>query len=159
MREGLRTMKLLLDTNVVIDYVGRRDPFFKDAASLVIMQLFGDAQLFMPAQGVTDVSHILKRCSQDTSDELQRAICNFCETVQPISLSAADIQRACELGWNDMEDCLVSVAATKIGADYLVTRNISDFTRSNVPVVTPAQMMQRIADKRKTAYEQLTEFC
>ena len=125
----------------------------------MIMRLFGDAQLFMKAQGVADVFYILKRNSTSSSDEVQQTLCNFCEIVQPVSLTATGVPRACSLGWNDLEDCLISVAGVKIGADYIVSRNTSDFARSSVPMVTPAQLMQFVSEKNGVEYEELIEAC
>ena len=52
-------MNLLLDTNVVIDYLGRKEPFFELAQQVVAAGFFGDATLWMPAQSAADAFYVL----------------------------------------------------------------------------------------------------
>ena len=94
-------MNLLLDTNVLIDYLGRKEPFFPSAQKVVIAGFFGDTQLW------------------------------------PVDLTGASLERAARLGWDDFEDCLIALAAERVGADYLITRDAKGFARSTVPAVSP----------------------
>ena len=137
-------MKLLIDTNVLIDYLGRKEPFFAAAQKVVIAGLFGDAQLWVPAQSAVDAFYVLSRYVN--SAELQRAIAKALTVVKPVSLTGEDIERVTRLEWDDMEDGLVAHAAEKVGADYLLTRDAKGFARSSVPVVSPDEwlaIMQR----------------
>lgn len=54
-------MNLLLDANVFIDYLGRKEPFFADARAIVAAGFFGDAKLWVPAQAATDAFYVLNR--------------------------------------------------------------------------------------------------
>ena len=55
------TMNLLLDTNVLIDYLGRKEPFFANAERIVAAGFFGDATLWMAAQSPKDAFYVLER--------------------------------------------------------------------------------------------------
>lgn len=59
-------------------------------------------------------------------------------------LTAADLTRAAELQWSDFEDAVQSVTAQKVHADYIVTRNVRDFTKSRVIAFTPSELLARI---------------
>ena len=59
------------------------------------------------------------------------------EVVHPVDLTGSDIEAAVRLGWDDFEDCLIALSASKAGAEYLITRDAKGFSRSPVPPVSP----------------------
>ena len=96
-------MNLLLDTNVLIDYLGRKDPFFSSAQKVVIAGFFGDARLWVPSQSVVDAFYVLNRYVD--SARLQAAILKALTVIEPVDLTGASLERAARLGWDDLEDC------------------------------------------------------
>ena len=121
-------MNLLLDTNVLIDYLGRKEPFFLSAQKVVIAGFFGDARLWVPSQSVVDAFYVLSRYVD--SARLQAAILKALTVIEPVDLTGASLERAARLGWDDLEDCLIALAAERVGADYLITRDAKGFARS-----------------------------
>ena len=128
-------MNLLLDTNVLIDYLGRKPPFFEAAESVVAAGFFGDAKLWASVQSLKDAFYVLEHYVD--SARVQKAILKACELVSPVGLSADDALRAARLEWKDYEDCLIALCADKAKADYIITRDVKGFQRSSVPAVTP----------------------
>lgn len=128
-------MNLLLDTNVLIDYLGRKEPFFPAAQKVIIAGFFGDARLWVPAQSAVDAFYVLSRYVDPA--RLQAAILKALTVISPVDLTGAALERAARLGWDDLEDCLIALAAEKVGADYLITRDTKGFERSSVPAVSP----------------------
>jgi predicted nucleic acid-binding protein len=133
-------MNLLLDTNVLIDYVGRRAPFFEDAERVIAAGYFGDARLWMAAQSATDIFYVLSKYA--ASVDIQRSLEKLYEVVMPVSLTSTDLSRATRLLWPDYEDCLISLAAENCRADYIVTRDTRGFDRSCVPAVYPSDLLK-----------------
>ena len=56
----------------------------------------------------------------------------------------ADFTDAAKLHWEDFEDAVQSITAMRIGADYIITRNIRDFSKSRITAFTPAELIARI---------------
>ncbi|MCL2136552.1 MAG: PIN domain-containing protein [Coriobacteriia bacterium] len=127
-------MKLFLDTNVIMDYIGKRGDDGVTAELLQLTKAFGDADLVVSAKSYTDVFFTLRRY-MDTST-LQQAILDTLSLYQVCAIDADDIAAACQMGWDDFEDALITVAAEKCGADYLITRDVS-FRKARVPLLTP----------------------
>ena len=115
------TMNLLLDTNVLIDYLGRKEPFFANAERIVAAGFFGDATLWMAAQSPKDAFYVLERYIDP--QRIQQALLKAYEIITPVALTADDLATAARLQWDDYEDCLVALAAQKARADYLITRD------------------------------------
>ncbi len=73
------------------------------------------------------------------------------ETLDALSLifefsdfNVSDLTHAAELEWDDFEDALQSVTAERVHADYIITRNVRDFTKSKVVAFTPSELIARI---------------
>ncbi len=143
-------MNLLLDTNVFIDYVGRKPPHFADAERIVAAGFFGDATLWLPALSLKDAFCVLSRYVDAT--RVQRAFLKACEVVSLVSLTPEESLRAARLGWDDYEDCLVALCAEKAKADYLVTRDKAGFARSAVPAISPRMWLERMEGERGLSY-------
>lgn len=146
-------MNLLLDTNVFIDYLGRKEPFFADARAIVAAGFFGDARLWVPAQAATDAFYVLNRYV--SSERLQKALLAAFEVIEPVALGAEELRRAARLSWPDYEDCLIALAADKVRADYLITRDTKGFERSPVPTLTPAQWRELMREKRHLDFDEV----
>ena len=58
--------------------------------------------------------------------------------------SVSDLTHAAELNWKDFEDAVQSVTAERIHADYIITRNVRDFSKSRVMAFTPSELLARL---------------
>ncbi len=105
-------MKVLLDTNVLIDYFAKRDPFYKDAYRLRVMHEFGDVELWASIQSYSDIAYILRGTVD--SQKLQEAFLASLSFLRVCSLSQDDLEEACRAGWDDLEDCLIEQCAKKL---------------------------------------------
>lgn len=146
-------MNLLLDTNVFIDYLGRKSPFFEPAQKLVMAAYFGDVALWVPSQSVVDAFYVLRKYVDST--RLQEMLVRALGLIRPVSLTAEDLLRAGRLSWFDMEDCLISLAADKIKADYLITRDARGFERSSVPSISPSEWGSLMLREKSLTYEEV----
>ena len=143
-------MNLLLDTNVLIDYLGRKAPFFHDAQMLVAAGYFKDATLWTPAGSVKDAFCVLSRYV--ASERIQDALVQAFELITPVTLSKDDLVQAARLKWPDFENCLVAMAALKCKADYIITRDVRGFERSMVPAISPAEWLELMRETRDLEY-------
>lgn len=144
------TTNLLLDTCVLIDFLGRKPPFYSDAESLMAAGYFGDVKLWAPVQSLKDAFYVLSKYVD--SAMVQSRLVKLSEVVTFVDLSATDALRAARLGWNDYEDCLIAQAAAKVGADYLVTRDACGFNRSFVPAVSPKEWLDEWKTNKGISY-------
>ena len=132
-------MKLFLDINVVLDVLGKREPWFEDSAAILSLLETDEFDGIVAAHSVTTLFYLAsKHLGQ------RRATARLLDLLKLVSVSPVDqdtILRGLALGWSDFEDALQMLCADTAGADYLVTRNPNDFESDSVPVVTPAQLL------------------
>lgn len=72
--------------------------------------------------------------------------------IEPVDLTGASLERAARLGWDDFEDCLIALAAERVGADYLITRDAKGFARSTVPAVSPDAWLNVMREEHSLDY-------
>ena len=90
-------MNLLLDTNVIIDYMGGKKPFFDNAQRVVASGYFGDTTLWASAQSFKDAYYVLSHYVD--SIRVQEGILKLLEIVHPVHLTGEDITAAARLTW------------------------------------------------------------
>lgn len=82
-----------------------------------------------------------KQLDPEKIDEVYRKLSLIFEFAD---FSVIDLTRAAELKWSDFEDAVQSVTAERIHADYIITRNVRDFSKSKVIAFTPSELFARI---------------
>ena len=128
-------MNILVDTNVALDALLERQPFYAAAVEVLGLSTLGIG-IFVSASAITDIYYISSkhRGSKKAAVELlKRLLLN----VDVATVSGAEIRRAIALDWGDFEDAVQYTVGECLAVDYIVTRNIADFTAAALPVVTP----------------------
>ena len=144
-------MDLVLDNNIVIDHIDRREPFYELSRRVCLLGVVGEANTYISVNMLTDIYYLLRKDygSQGAQDLIE----NNLSFLQLIGISAEDAQKALAARWGDFEDCLVARCAEKIKAD-IVTRNVKDFRSSSVEAVTPEELFDRL-EKQGFVYEEV----
>ena len=132
-------MTLLLDTNVVLDVLAHRTPWYDHSAAVLSMAESGAAEAFVAAHGITTLAYLLTK--HRGREVASSALLDLLEIVRVAEVSHETIVKGLTLGWADVEDAVHAVCALDAGADYFVTRNPADFRALTIPVVTPSQLV------------------
>ena len=132
-------MKLLLDTNVLIDYYLSRPGFAPDIRRLFALAALGKVELWASAKSFTDVFFVGSRAVD--SAVLQEVIAKSLDVLNVCSIDGGDVRSCLEEKWPDFEDCLVARAAEKVKADAIVTRDLGGFARAAMPARTPTEVV------------------
>ena len=124
--------KLLLDTNIVIDFIGERDPFYQDAYLLMLTGRVGEFSLWISSSQVTDMIYIMtgggKKSKAPEVLEKLRALRTF---INVYAVTDADIGKMLATTWPDPEDALLIELALKMHADAIITRD-EDFPQTDM---------------------------
>ena len=132
-------LRVLVDTNVVIDWLNARQPWATEAKLLWESRDSGLVELYLPASVLTDVFYILRKPLGN--DGAKKAIERCVATCGLLPVDETIIRRALMLPGSDFEDN-VHIACTLIyRIDLIVTRNPSDFTQGvTMPVIGPKEI-------------------
>lgn len=137
-------MKLLVDTNVVLDVLLRREPFVKAATDVLNLTQQDNVREYVSASAITDIYYIAYRQMKDRSavrELLQRLL----SVVSVAAVSEQEIQNALSLGWDDFEDSVQYSVALLSDMDGIITRNINILFLHS-PKVLKSQYFQGVPD-------------
>ena len=132
-------MRLFLDINVILDVLAEREPWVEDSAVVLSLLDTSDTDGFVAAHSITTLFYL---SSKHLGRERAAAVLlDLLEYLTVIELDQELLLKALSLGWEDVEDAVQGLSAQRARADYLVTRNPTDFESISAPVVTPSELV------------------
>lgn len=133
---------VLIDTNIILDFFVARQPFEKEAAEIFRLTYNKKIRSYISALSYANSYYYIKKLTnRKTSIELLK---NLKRIVSTINLDEDIIEAALNSEFNDFEDALQYYSAKSISAmEIIITRNIKDFGKSNIPVYTPIQFLNQ----------------
>lgn len=135
-------MKILIDTNVILDVLCNRQPFVTESAKIFKYCETKKITGYISALSIPNIVYILRK---ELTPETTQEIINRLTLIFNIAdLKIDDIIEAGKLQMPDFEDALQSVCASRIKADYIITRNITDFQGSKTPAIKPSELADRL---------------
>jgi predicted nucleic acid-binding protein len=134
-------MKLLIDTNVILDMILKREPFYKDAIDVLELVKQDGVQEYVSASAVTDIYYIAYRTLRDRKQVLQ-LMKELFVIVNVAGVTQQEIQKALELTWNDFEDSVQYAVALLQEMDGIVSRNAKDYEDTEIQVLAPKEAIK-----------------
>ena len=134
-------MKLLLDTNILLDIALKRQPFVIQAAQVLTTAQHRKFPLYMTATTITDLFYIIRKAKGKAV-----ALAFITDLMQYVDVAAVDkavVMRALDLELPDFEDAIQVGSAERAGIETIITRNEPDFEDSALQVLNPAQFLQQ----------------
>ena len=140
-------MRVLLDTNVIVDVLQRREPWFSDGQK--IFYAIANKQIIgcITAKEAADI-HFFSR-KQFTGEEnvdakARQVISKLYALFELIDTLGIDCQNALAIENNDYEDAIMIESAVRAGLDGIVTRNPEHFKPSAIPVYSPSEFVNKL---------------
>jgi predicted nucleic acid-binding protein len=137
-------VRILVDTNVVLDLLLARKPFVSDAAKIFTMVERGSVEGFLCATTLTTIDYLLgQSLSERDAREAVRKLLSLFEVA---SVNRVVLTAAIESSMRDFEDAVLAQSANHSGVERIVTRNTSDFSQSPVIAVDPPEFLAQLTD-------------
>jgi len=133
-------IRVLLDTNVVLDVALKRPRFYNDAANIFKNIHEGKLQAFVSTTTISVVFYILQK--QSTKEMALQFLSRLIQFVDVAEIDKEIIVDALVSGWYDFEDALQNCAAQKKGIEVIVTRNTKDYMQSKMKIYTPSDFLK-----------------
>ena len=137
-------MKIMCDTNVIIDVLLEREHFVEDSCKVLSLCEEHRVDGFVSASSVTDIYYLVRKYTHST-ELAYKAIGKLLEIVKVCSVTNNDVLSAFQRKARDFEDCLVATCAKSIHCEYIITRNKKDFEEFDIPLLTPAEFLQQFS--------------
>ena len=135
-------MVLLIDANIILDVLLNRPDYVKDSA--MIWKLCETEQMKGYVSTLTFANLVYIMRKQLDPEKIEDVFHKLNLIFEFADFSVSDLTHAADLNWKDFEDAVQSVTAERIHADYIITRNVRDFSKSRVMAFTPSELLARI---------------
>ena len=137
--KGLHAMRLMIDTNIILDVLLEREPFYM--YSKAVLELCEGRKIngFISASTATDIFYLVRKALQST-DEACKALGNILNIVKILTVTNDDVNSAFIQRAHDFEDCLLATCAKSNKCDGIVTRNKKDFLTFGITLYNPEEI-------------------
>lgn len=139
-------MKLLVDTDVLVDYYAQREPFARDANLLQVAQILGDIELWACPHSFPDIAYILHQVIPAT--RLRKMMLESLSFISVCTFGDETVRGALVAVGCDIEDDFVEQCAQRIKADYIITRDKKGFTASKIDAISPGEFIAQQKNKQ-----------
>jgi len=135
-------VRVLVDLNVLLDVIQRREPHYAASAEVLSLIAAGELDGAVAGHALTTIDYVVSRfAGRKSADEAVDWILGGMEVVA----EGRDVfLRPRSFEMKDFEDAVVAAAAEQVHADRVVTRNVDDFEHSPVPAVTPRELLAEL---------------
>ena len=133
-------MKCLIDTNVILDVLLKREPFYNDSASVLTLSGQENITLYVTASSITDIYYIAYQTLRN-KEKVKQMLRELLKIVLIAGVSGDEIRNALALSWRDFEDSVQYSVALLQEMDGIVTRNPSDYKEAEIKVMRPEEFL------------------
>lgn len=133
--------KLFLDTNIILDLLQERHPFCTEAASIFSLADKNEVVLSASSLSFSNANYILLQSNK--YDEVKQMLRKIKIIIKVLSLDDKIVELALnDTDFKDFEDGLQYFTALEDGVDVIISRNLKDFKKARIPVMTADQYLQ-----------------
>lgn len=137
--------RIFLDTNIVLDLLGEREPFYEPIAKIATLADKGELTMIVSPISFATVNYFLSKYeSPEIAREKLRKFKILCEVC---SLNEQTIEKGLNSSIRDFEDALQYFSATESECDLIITRNGKNFKKSLLPVMTANEFLQSLVKR------------
>lgn len=135
-------MKILIDTNIILDVMCNRKEFVEDSLKVFKCCEVQKLKGYISALSIPNIVYIMRK--QLDREQIKGVLATLTSLFSVIDLKESDLIKAAEMNFSDYEDAVQAVSADRIKADYIVTRNVKDYKNRRVSAVTPTDLFARM---------------
>lgn len=135
-------INILLDTNIILDLLSHREPFYNETAELFTLADKKSIKLSVSALSLANTHYIISKFTN--SQKARKILRNFKVIVEVLPLDNKVVDLALNSDFKDFEDAIQYFTAIENDQKLIVTRNKSDFKESKIPVMTAGEFLKTI---------------
>ena len=134
-------MKLLIDTNIILDALMNRAPWAKAAQDIILAVAEEKAEGCITASSFTDIHYLLRKYLKD-KEKTRQALLGLLTVVNVLDVTGADCEKAFDLPMSDYEDALLAYCGKRHKVEAIITRNLKHYEGSPVKAVAPEEVLK-----------------
>ncbi len=136
--------RVLVDINVILDVLQKREPFYGASAGLLAALERGAAQGYVAARSLATLYYLLQKGKN--SSEARATMTSLLQIFKIAPVDQETIEQALTLEFRDFEDAVQMVSALRSKVDFLITRNVRDYRPELLPVLQPVDFLETLTE-------------
>jgi len=132
--------QILLDTNIALDLLARRMPFYNDAATLFSQADKKTISLSISALSLVNIHYIISKLKPEK--ETRKILRNLKILLLVLTLDDKIVDLALNSDFFDFEDAIQYFTAIENNQELIITRNMSGYRKSKIPVMTAREFIE-----------------
>ena len=132
-------MKIFLDTNVILDVLVKREPFYIDSSKVLTLVNEKIVSGYISAITINNIYYILRKLKD--KETAKNFITEILESYEIIPLTKDILNQANKISIGDFEDGIQFFSALDCGCDFLITRNDKDYPKIGIKIITPNEFI------------------
>lgn len=136
-------MRILVDTNVVIDALTAREPWNADAEKIFLLSANHIVDMYITASSATDIYYLVRK-HLHSAESAKQVVSKLYSLMRILDVTESDCIEALASAVADYEDAVIEKVASRNQLNYIVTRNIKDFQNGDMRAVLPEEFVRMI---------------
>lgn len=138
-------MKVLIDTNVIVDALTSREPWKESAEKIFLMAANQVIAAYITASSATDIYYLVRKYLHNT-EQAKQVMGKLYSFMGILAVTREECVDALASAVNDYEDAVIERTAAKAEIDYIVTRNVKDYQDGMVKTMLPDDFISLMED-------------
>ena len=136
---------LFIDTNVMIDFLGEREPFYNEIAKIIVLAEKQELNITASSLSFVNTFYVLSKVHNKKS--LKEILTKFRIICDVSNIDEINIDKSLYSAFNDFEDAVQYHSALHHKCNIFITRNKKDFKNAELPIMTPSEFLVSINKK------------
>jgi predicted nucleic acid-binding protein len=132
-------MKILVDTNILLDVLAKRQPFYSASAQVWSYAERGDITAFISLISYNNVYYVVRKAEGKAKAETAMRLLR--DVFRTVSADDQTVNQCIDFEMDDFEDAIQRCSAVRAKVECLVTRDPEHFSESDIPVLTPSEFL------------------
>lgn len=131
--------KVFLDTNVVLDFILKREGFAEEAAIIFDLGERKKLNLALSSLSVNNIDYVVSKI--ESKRKAREIVIKLLTLVETLSVDKSTIEKAAMSEFKDFEDAIQNFCAEEKGFKHVITRNLKDYKKSSLSILTPKEFL------------------
>jgi len=150
-------MRLMLDTNVTLDFMLARKPHYPDVRKLMLLGYLQEAELWVSGAQFNDLFYLLTKGGKASQNEsAKQHLRKLRKCIRVYRVGESEIDATLNSTWDDLEDACLYFSALNLKADFIITRNQKDFALSSIKTLNATEFFDYLRDTKSLTYEEIS---
>ena len=150
--------RFVVDTNILIDYLAKREPFYPKAELLMALGYMNEFELWIGTSQITDLIYVMSDGGKSSlTSYVQESMLKLKKILHIYATDSEDYDNVARCAFSDLEDAFIFQTAIKVKANAIISRDKEGFSCSSIKVLDCDELFEYLESTKGVAYADITD--